>query len=48
MLGYEGIAKRLRLTLEEEQQADTKLNFLAKNLVNPRAKVSTPTMASAR
>lgn len=39
MLGYEGIAKRLRLTLEEEQQADTKLNFLAKNLVNPQANV---------
>jgi ferritin-like metal-binding protein YciE len=37
MLGYEGIAKRLRLTLEEEQQADTKLNFLAKNLINIRA-----------
>jgi len=37
MLGYEGIGKRLRLTLEEEQQADTKLNFLAKNLINPRA-----------
>lgn len=37
MLGYEGIAKRLRLTLEEEQQADTKLNFLAKEVVNPRA-----------
>lgn len=36
-LGYEAIAKRLRLTLEEEQQADTKLNALAKNLVNPRA-----------
>lgn len=40
MLGYEGISKRLRLTLEEEQQADTKLNFLAKNLINPRAKVA--------
>ena len=38
MLGYEGISKRLRLTLEEEQQADTKLNFLAKNIINPRAK----------
>ncbi len=37
MLGYEGIGKRLRLTLEEEQQADTKLNFLAKNLINARA-----------
>jgi ferritin-like metal-binding protein YciE len=37
MLGYEGVAQRLRLTLAEEQQADTKLNFLAKNLVNIRA-----------
>jgi len=37
MLGYEGIAQRLRLTLQEEQQADTKLNFLAKNIVNRRA-----------
>jgi len=37
MLGYEGIAKRLRLTLAEEQDADTKLNFLAKNLINQRA-----------
>jgi ferritin-like metal-binding protein YciE len=39
MLGYEGIAQRLRLTLAEEQQADTKLNFLAKNIINPRAKI---------
>ena len=39
MLGYEGIAKRLRLTLAEEQQADTKLNFLAKNIINPRAQL---------
>lgn len=39
MLGYDAIAKRLRLTLEEEQQADTKLNFLAKNIINKRAKV---------
>jgi ferritin-like metal-binding protein YciE len=37
MLGHEGIAKRLRLTLEEEQQADTRLNALAKNLLNYRA-----------
>jgi ferritin-like metal-binding protein YciE len=40
MLGYDAIAKRLRLTLEEEQQADTKLNFLAKNLVNRRAQMA--------
>lgn len=37
ILGYEGIAQRLRLTLEEEQQADTKLNFIAKSLINPMA-----------
>jgi len=40
MLGYEGIAQRLRLTLAEEQIADTKLNFLAKEIINVRAKVS--------
>ena len=40
MLGHEGIAKRLRLTLEEEQQADTKLNFLAKSLINRRAQMA--------
>lgn len=39
MLGYEGIAQRLRLTLAEEQQSDTKLNFLAKNLINSRADI---------
>ena len=39
MLGYEGIAKRLRLTLAEEQQSDTKLNFLAKNIINPLAQL---------
>lgn len=44
MLGYEGIAARLRLTLEEEQQADTKLNYLAKILINPRANVPVPEM----
>jgi ferritin-like metal-binding protein YciE len=32
-LGFEGVAKRLRLTLEEERQADAKLNFLDKNYV---------------
>jgi len=41
MLGHEGICKRLRLTLAEEQQADTKLNFLAKNLINLRAQPKT-------
>lgn len=39
-LGYEGIAARLYLTLAEEQDADTKLNFLAKDLVNPRAQAA--------
>ena len=39
MLGLEGIAKRLRLTLAEEQDADTKLNFLAKEVINKRALV---------
>ena len=37
MLGFEGIAQRLRLTLEEERQADGKLNFLAKSVVNRKA-----------
>jgi ferritin-like metal-binding protein YciE len=37
MLGYDGIAQRLRLTLAEEQDADTKLNFLAKEIINKRA-----------
>jgi len=40
MLGYEGIARRLRLTLAEEQDADTKLNFLAKQLINPKAQMA--------
>jgi len=40
MLGYDAIASRLRLTLEEEQQADTKLNALAKNLINVRAQTA--------
>jgi ferritin-like metal-binding protein YciE len=39
MLGYEGISQRLRLTLAEEQQADTKLNFLAKNIINEKAQL---------
>jgi ferritin-like metal-binding protein YciE len=39
MLGYNGIAGRLRLTLAEEQDADTKLNFLAKEIINPRAQI---------
>lgn len=39
MLGHDAIASRLRLTLEEEQQADTKLNFLAMSLINRKAMV---------
>ena len=34
MLGHEGIAARQRITREEEQQGDTKLNFHTRNLVN--------------
>lgn len=37
MLGYEGIAQRLRATLAEEQLADTKLNFLARSIINAGA-----------
>jgi len=37
MLGYKAVAAKLRSILEEEQQADTKLNFLAKSLVNQKA-----------
>ena len=39
MLGYPAIASKLRLILEEEQQADTKLNFLAKEVINTRAQM---------
>ncbi len=37
MLGYTAIAAKLRTILEEEQQADTKLNFIAKSIINARA-----------
>jgi ferritin-like metal-binding protein YciE len=37
MLGLPAIAAKLRAILEEEQQADTKLNFLAKSLINRQA-----------
>lgn len=40
MLGYDAIASRLRLTLEEEQQADTKLNFLAKEVINRKVQMA--------
>ena len=36
-LGYMGVAKRLRLTLEEEQQAGNKLKFLETSLLEDRA-----------
>ena len=36
-LGYTAFAKRLRLTLEEEQQADNKLKFLESSLLEDRA-----------
>jgi len=37
MLGHTAIAQKLRAILEEEQQADTKLNFLAKSIINEKA-----------
>lgn len=37
VLGMEGIAQRLRMTLAEEQEADIQLNFLAKSILNPKA-----------
>jgi len=40
-LGLDAIASRLRLTLEEEQQADTKLNYLAKEVINQKAENAT-------
>ena len=38
-LGYAGIARRLRLTLEEERQSDTKLRFLKKGLYSESAEI---------
>jgi len=38
MLGFEGLSSRLALTLEEEIEAKTKLNFLFKNVSNPGIK----------
>jgi ferritin-like metal-binding protein YciE len=37
MLGYSEIAEKLYSILEEEKQADVKLNFLAKSLVKDRS-----------
>lgn len=41
-LGYNGIAGRLALSLEEERQADAKLNFLEKFLVLQTADAGAP------
>jgi len=38
-LGYEGIARRLWLTYEEEMQANTKLHFLFKSIVAQTAAI---------
>lgn len=37
MLGHTAVAAKLSAILEEEKQADTKLNFLAMNLINEKA-----------
>lgn len=44
-LGYDGIASRLALTLEEERQADVKLNFLDKTLVQKTSVAGMPNLA---
>lgn len=44
-LGYEGVAARLALTLEEERQADVKLNFLDKILVQQTSEAGAPNLA---
>lgn len=44
-LGYEGIAARLNLTLEEERQADTKLNFLHRAYVEQTSVIGAPGLA---
>lgn len=44
-LGYEGIAARLNLTLEEERQADAKLNFLQRRYVEQDAEIGAPGLA---
>jgi ferritin-like metal-binding protein YciE len=38
-LGYKGVAQRLRLTLEEERQSETKLKFLEKAMFSERAEI---------
>lgn len=44
-LGYQGIAARLAQSLEEERQADAKLNFLKKYLVLQTADAGAPDLA---
>lgn len=44
-MGYEGIAKRLRLTLEEERQADAKLNYVDKSFVQKSSVLGAPNLA---
>lgn len=44
-LGYEGIARRMRLTLEEERQADAKLNFLDKSFIQKSSVLGGPNLA---
>jgi len=44
-LGYDGIAARLNLTLEEERQADTKLNFLHRFYVEDTSEIGAPGLA---
>jgi ferritin-like metal-binding protein YciE len=41
-LGYEGVAKRLQLTFEEERQANTKMSFLQKELVYKTSLIGVP------
>jgi ferritin-like metal-binding protein YciE len=44
-LGYEGVAQRLRMTLEEERQADAKLNFLDKFFRQQSSALGAPGLA---
>ncbi len=44
-LGYDGIAARLNLTLEEERQADTKLNFLHRFYGEQTSEIGAPGLA---
>lgn len=44
-MGYEGIARRLRLTLEEERQADAKLNYLDKSFIQKSSVLGAPGLA---